>query len=207
MLNVKKLLFLGCSSLYLKFAPQTKKEEYILSGQLEATNETYAIAKIAGIKMCEAYNSQHDTNFISIIPTNLYGPNDHFDLETSYVLPALIRKFIEAIEEGIDEAVAWGIEKPTRGFLYAEDAAEGILLAAERYNKSDPVNLGSDLEISIKDLAELIDRLTGFKGKINWDRSKPDGQPRRKLDTNRAEREFGFKAELDFEEGLKRTIE
>ena len=125
--------------------------------------------------MCEAYNSQHDTNFISIIPTNLYGPNDNFDLKTSYVLAALIRKFIEAIEEGIDEAVVWGTGKPTRGFLYVEDAAEGILLAAERYNKSEPVNLGTDLEISIKDLAELIGRFTGFKGKISWDRSKPDG--------------------------------
>jgi GDP-L-fucose synthase len=138
---------------------------------------------------------------------NLYGPRDNFNPKSSHVIPALIRKFIEAIEEGREEVVVWGTGKPTRGFLYVEDAAEGILLAAERYNKSEPINLGTDLEISIKDLAELIGRLTGFKGKINWDKSEPDGQPRRKLDTTRAEKEFGFKARMDFGEGLKRTIE
>jgi len=134
-------------------------------------------------------------------------PKDNFDPNSFHVIPALIRKFIETIEEGREEVVVWGTGKPTRGFLYVEDAAEGILLAAERYNKNEPVNLGSDLEISIKDLAELFGRHTGFEGKISWDRSKPDGQPRRKLDTTRAEKEFGFKARMDFGEGLKRTIE
>lgn len=138
---------------------------------------------------------------------NLYGPRDNFNPKSSHVIPALIKKFVEAKDGGEDEVVCWGTGKPTRGFLYVEDAAEGILLATEKYNKSDPVNLGTDLEISIKDLAELIGRLTGFKGKIKGDTSKPDGQPRRRLGTSRAEREFGFKAKMDFEERLKRTIE
>ncbi|MBU2496291.1 MAG: NAD-dependent epimerase/dehydratase family protein, partial [Candidatus Omnitrophica bacterium] len=155
----------------------------------------------------QAYRAQYGFNSIFLLPLNLYGPKDNFNPRSSHVIPALIKKFIEAINRGDDEVVVWGTGKPTRGFLYVEDAAEGISLAAERYNKSEPVNLGSDLEISIKDLAELIGRLTGFKGEIIWDKSKPDGQPRRKLDTTRADKEFGFKARMDFEEGLKRTIE
>ena len=145
-------------------------------------------------------------NSIFLLPLNLYGPRDNFDPKSSHVIPALIRKFIEAREKGEDEVVDWGTGKPTRGFLYVEDAAEGILLATEKYNKSDSVNLGTDLEISIKDLAELIAKLVGFKGKIKWDTSKPDGQPRRRLDTSKAEREFGFKARMDFEEGINKTI-
>lgn len=150
---------------------------------------------------------QYGFNSIFLLPLNLYGPKDNFDPKSSHVIPALIRKFIEAKDRGENEVVCWGTGIPTRGFLYVEDAAEGILLAAGRYNKSGPVNLGTDLEISIKDLAELIVKLVGFKGKIRWDTSKLDGQPRRRLDTSRAEREFGFKAKMDFEEGLKRTIE
>jgi len=155
----------------------------------------------------QAYRTQYGFNSIFLLPLNLYGPGDNFNPKSSHVIPALIKKFVEAVEEGKDEVVCWGTGKPTRGFLYVEDAAEGILLAAEKYNKSDPVNLGTDLEISIKDLAELIANLVGFKGKIKWDTSKPDGQPRRKLDTSKAEREFGFKAKMDFEEGLKNTKE
>jgi len=143
----------------------------------------------------------------SLLPLNLYGPRDNFNPKSSHVIPALIKKFIGAKDRGEDEVIVWGTGKPTRGFLYVEDAAEGILLATEKYNKSDPVNLGTDLEISIKDLVELIAKLVEFKGKIKWDTSKPDGQSRRRLDTSRAEREFGFKAKMDFEEGLKKTIE
>jgi GDP-L-fucose synthase len=155
----------------------------------------------------QAYRTQYGFNSIFLLPLNLYGPRDNFDPRSSHVIPALIKKFIEAVEEEKKEVVCWGTGKPTRGFLYVEDAAEGILLAVEKYNKSDPVNLGSDLEISIKELAELVGRLVGFKGKIRWDTGEPDGQPRRRLDTSRAEKEFGFKASMDFEEGLKRTIE
>jgi len=155
----------------------------------------------------QAYRVQYGFNSIFLLPLNLYGPRDNFNPKSSHVIRALIRKFMEAKEEGKGEVVCWGTGKPTRGFLYVEDAAEGILLATEKYNKSAPVNLSTDLEISIKDLAELIGKLNGFNGKIIWDTSKPDGQLRRKLDTSRAEREFGFKAKMDFEEGLKRTIE
>jgi len=155
----------------------------------------------------QAYRAQYGFNSIFLLPLNLYGPRDNFNPKSSHVIPALIRKFIEATEEGREEVVVWGTGRPTRGFLYVEDAAEGILLAAEKYKKSDPVNLGTDLEISIKDLAELIARLVGFEGKIKWDTSKPDGQPRRRLDTGRAEQEIGFMAKTDFKEGLKRTIE
>lgn len=155
----------------------------------------------------QAYRAQYGFNSIFLLPLNLYGRRDNFDPKSSHVIPALIRKFIEAKDRGEDEVVVWGTGKPTRRFLYVEDAAEGILLATEKYNKSDPVNLGTDLEISIKDLAELIAKLAGFKGKIRWDTSKPDGQPRRRLDTSRAYWEFGFKAKIDFVEGTKKTIE
>ncbi|MBA7587381.1 GDP-L-fucose synthase [subsurface metagenome] len=155
----------------------------------------------------QTYRAQYGFNSIFLLPLNLYGPRDNFDPKSSHVIPALIRKLMEARDRGEEEVVCWGTGKPTRGFLHVEDAAEGILLATEKYNKSDPVNLGTDLEISIKDLAELIAKLVGFKGKIKWDTSKTDGQPRRKLDTSRAEREFGFRVKMDFEEGMKRTIE
>lgn len=205
--KIDKFVAIGTICAYPKFTPVPFKEEDLWNGYPEETNAPYGLAKKMMLVQSQAYRSQYGFNSIFLLPLNLYGPRDNFNPKSSHVIPALIRKFIEAIEEGREEVVVWGTGKPTRGFLYVEDAAEGILLAAERYNKSDPVNLGSDLEISIKDLAELIGRLTGFKGKINWDRSKPDGQPRRRLDTTRVEREFGFRAKMDFEEGLKRTID
>jgi GDP-L-fucose synthase len=206
-LKVDKFVAIGTICAYPKFTPVPFKEEDLWNGYPEETNAPYGLAKKMMLVQSQAYRSQYGFNSIFLLPLNLYGPRDNFNPKSSHVIPALIRKFIEAIEEGREEVVVWGTGKPTRGFLYVEDAAEGILLAVERYNKSYPVNLGSDLEISIKDLAELIGRLTGFKGKINWDKSKPDGQPRRKLDTTRAEKEFGFKSRMDFEEGLKRMIE
>jgi GDP-L-fucose synthase len=205
--KVDKFIAIGTICAYPKFTPIPFKEEDLWNGYPEETNAPYGLAKKMMLVQSQAYRAQYGFDSIFLLPLNLYGPRDNFDPKSSHVIPALIRKFIEAIEEGREKVVVWGTGKPTRGFLYVEDAAEGILLAAERYNKSDPVNLGSDLEISIKDLAELIGRLTGFKGKINWDRSKPDGQPRRRLDTTRAEREFGFRTKMDFEEGLKKTIE
>jgi len=205
--KVDKFIAIGTICAYPKFTPVPFKEEDLWNGYPEETNAPYGLAKKMMLVQSQAYRSQYGFNSIFLLPLNLYGPRDNFDPKSSHVIPALIRKFIEAIEEGREEVVVWGTGKPTRGFLYVEDAAEGILLATEKYNKSDPVNLGTDLEISIKDLAELIAKLVGFKGKIKWDTSKPDGQPRRKLDTSRAEREFGFKAKMDFEEGLKKTIE
>jgi GDP-L-fucose synthase len=205
--KVDKFVAIGTICAYPKFTPVPFKEENLWNGYPEETNAPYGLAKKMMLVQSQAYRSQYGFNSIFLLPLNLYGPRDNFNPKSSHVIPALIRKFIEAIEEGREEVVVWGTGKPTRGFLYVEDAAEGILLAAERYNKSEPINLGTDLEISIKDLAELIGRLAGFKGEIIWDKSKPDGQPRRKLDASRAEKEFGFKARLDFEEGLKRTIE
>ena len=205
--KVGKFVALGTICAYPKFTPVPFKEEDLWNSYPEETNAPYGLAKKMMLVQSQAYKAQYGFNSIFLLPLNLYGPRDNFDPKSSHVIPALIRKFIEAVERGEEEVVCWGTGKPTRGFLYVEDAAEGILLSTEKYNKSDPVNLGTDLEISIKDLAELIGRLCGFKGKIIWDTSKPDGQPRRRLDTSRAEREFGFKARMDFEEGLKRTIE
>ena len=205
--EVDKFVAIGTICAYPKFTPVPFKEEDLWNGYPEETNAPYGLAKKMMLVQSQAYRAQYGFNSIFLLPLNLYGPRDNFDPKSSHVIPALIKKFVEALEEGKDEVVCWGTGKPTRGFLYVEDAVAGILLAAEKYNKSDPVNLGSDLEISIKDLAELISKLVEFKGKIKWDISKPDGQPRRKLDTSRAEREFGFKAKMDFEEGLKRTIE
>ncbi len=205
--KVGKFVALGTICAYPKFTPVPFKEEDLWNGYPEETNAPYGLAKKMMLVQSQAYRAQYGFNSIFLLPLNLYGPRDNFDPKSSHVIPALIRKFIEAKDKCEKEVVVWGTGKPTRGFLYVEDAAEGILLATEKYNKSDPVNLGTDLEISIKDLAELIGRLTGFKGKIMWDASKPDGQPRRKLDTSRAEQEFSFKARMDFEEGLKKTIE
>ena len=204
--KVGKFVALGTICAYPKFTPVPFKEEDLWNGYPEETNAPYGLAKKMMLVQSQAYRVQYGFNSIFLLPLNLYGPRDNFDPKSSHVIPALIRKFMEAKDRRKKEVVCWGSGRPTRGFLYAEDAAEGILLATEKYNKSDPVNLGTDLEISIKDLAELIGRLVGFKGKIKWDTSKPDGQPRRKLDTSRAEREFGFKAKMDFEEGMKRTI-
>ena len=205
--EVDKFVAIGTICAYPKLTPVPFKEEDLWNGYPEETNAPYGLAKKMMAVQSKAYREQYGFNSIFLLPLNLYGPKDNFDPKSSHVIPALIKKFIEAKDKGENEVVVWGTGKPTRGFLYVEDAAEGILLATEKYNKSDPVNLGTDLEISIKDLAELISKLVRFKGKINWDTSKPDGQPRRRLDTSRAEREFGFVAKMDFEEGLKRTIE
>jgi GDP-L-fucose synthase len=204
--GVEKFLALGTVCAYPKYTPVPFREEDLWDGYPEETNAPYGLAKKMLLVQSQAYREQYGFNSIFLLPVNLYGPGDNFDLESSHVIPALIRKCIEAQERGDASIVAWGDGSPTREFLYVEDAAEGILLAAERYNKSDPVNLGSALEISIKELLETIARLTGFEGKIVWDTSRPNGQPRRKLDTRRAEREFGFRATTSFEEGLRRTI-
>ncbi|MBE3128061.1 MAG: GDP-L-fucose synthase [Actinobacteria bacterium] len=204
--KIDKFVAIGTICAYPKFTPVPFKEEDLWNGYPEETNAPYGLAKKMMLVQSQAYRVQYGFNSIFLLPLNLYGPGDNFDPKSSHVIPALIRKFIEAIEEGREEVVVWGTGKPTRGFLYVEDAAEGILLATEKYNKSEPVNLGSDLEISIKDLAELIAKFVGFKGNIRWDTDEPDGQPRRKLDISRAEQEFGFKAKMDFEEGLRRTI-
>jgi GDP-L-fucose synthase len=204
--KVDKFVAIGTICAYPKFTPVPFKEEDLWNGYPEETNAPYGLAKKMMLVQSQAYRMQYGFNSIFLLPLNLYGPRDNFNPKSSHVIPALIKKFAEAVEKGKNKVVCWGTGKPTRGFLYVEDAAEGILLAAEKYNKSEPINLGSDLEISIKDLVEIIAKLMGFKGKIKWDTSKPDGQPRRKLDTRRAEREFGFKATMDFVEGLKRTI-
>ena len=205
--KVGKFIALGTICAYPKFTPVPFKEEDLWNGYPEETNAPYGLAKKMMLVQSQSYRAQYGFNSIFLLPLNLYGPRDNFNPKSSHVIPALIRKFIEARDRGEEEVVVWGTGKPTRGFLYVEDAVEGILLAIEKYNKSDPVNLGTDLEISIKNLAELIAKLVGFKGNIRWDTDKPDGQPRRKLDISRAEQEFGFKAKMDFEEGLRRTIE
>lgn len=205
--GVDKFVAIGTVCAYPKFAPVPFKEEDLWNGYPEETNAPYGLAKKMLLVQSQSYRQQYDFNSIFLLPVNLYGPRDNFDLETSHVIPALIRKCTEAQERGDDHIVVWGDGSPTREFLYVEDAAEGIVLAAERYNSSEPVNLGSAFEISIKDLVELIVQLTGFEGSIIWDTSKPNGQPRRKLDTNKAERLFGFSARTDFEAGLRRTIE
>jgi len=205
--KVGKFIALGTICAYPKFTPVPFKEEDLWNGYPEETNAPYGLAKKMMLVQSQAYRIQYGFNSIFLLPLNLYGPGDNFNPKSSHVIPALIRKFIEAKGRGKEEVVCWGTGKPTRGFLYVEDAAEGILLATEKYNKSEPVNLGSDLEISIKNLAELITKLVGFKGNIRWDTGEPDGQPRRRLDISRAEQEFGFKAKMDFEEGMRRTIE
>ena len=192
---------------YPKFTPVPFKEEDLWNGYPEATNAPYGLAKKMLIVQSCAYRAQYGFNSVNLLPVNLYGPRDNFNPESSHVIPALIQKCVDATRNNDDEIIVWGTGKPTREFLYVEDCAEGILLAAQKYNKSEPVNLGTGVEISIKDLVKLIAKLTGFKGKIVWDTAKPDGQSRRCLDTSKAKREFGFKARMNFEEGLKRTIE
>jgi GDP-L-fucose synthase len=204
--GVEKYVAIGTVCAYPKFTPVPFKEEDLWNGYPEETNAPYGIAKKIQLVQAQAYRQQYGFNAIFLLPVNLYGPRDNFHLEHSHVIPALIRKMVDARIEGRDEIVVWGTGKPSREFLYVEDAAEGILLATEKYNKPDPVNLGSGMEITIRDLVNLIAELTGYDGKITWDTSKPDGQPRRCLDVSRAEREFGFKAKTDFREGLKRTI-
>jgi GDP-L-fucose synthase len=206
-MTVKKFVALGTICAYPKFTPVPFCEENLWNGYPEETNAPYGIAKKILQVQSAAYREQYGFNSIFLLPVNLYGPRDNFDLETSHVIPALIRKCVQANESGTKEIVCWGDGSPTREFLYVEDAAEAILLAAERYNKSDPVNVGAGFEITIHDLVNLIARLTNFKGRIVWDPSKPNGQPRRLLDISKAEKEFGFRAKVAFEEGLRRTIE
>ena len=205
--GVEKFIAIGTVCAYPKFTPVPFKEDDIWDGYPEETNAPYGLAKKMLLVQAQAYRQQYGFNAIFLLPVNLYGPRDNFDLESSHVIPALIRKFLEAQEAGVDEVEVWGDGSPTREFLYVEDAAEGILLATEKYNGAEPVNLGSGYEISIKDLAELIQRLTGYQGKLVWNSAKPNGQPRRGLDTTRAEAYFGFKASVSFEEGLRRTID
>ena len=205
--GVQKFVALGTVCAYPKFTPVPFREDDLWNGYPEETNAPYGLAKKMLLVQAQAYRQQYGFNTIFLIPVNLFGPGDNFDLESSHVIPALIRKCVEARDRGEPEVAVWGDGSPTREFLYVEDAAEGILLAAERYDGSEPVNLGSGREIRIKDLAETIARLTEFPGKIVWDASKPNGQPRRALDTSRAEALFGFRAQMPFEEGLRRTIE
>jgi len=205
--GVEKVVALGTICAYPKYTPIPFKEEHLWDGYPEETNAPYGLAKKMLLVQSQAYRQQYGFNSIFLLPVNLYGPGDNFDLASSHVIPALIRKCIEAKEQGADEIVAWGDGSPTREFLYVEDAAEGIALATQYYNRSEPVNLGSSFEISIKDLTELIARLTGFEGRVRWDTSKPNGQPRRKLDTTRAKEYFGFSAKTNFEDGLRKTID
>ncbi len=204
--GVDEFVAIGTVCAYPKQTPVPFKEENLWNGYPEETNAPYGLAKKMLLVQSQAYRQQYGFNSIFLLPVNLYGPGDNFDLQTSHVIPALIRKCIEARQREDDHVVVWGTGDPTREFLYVRDAAEGIILAAERYNASEPVNLGSGMEISIRDLVHLIARLVGFQGDIIWDRSKPDGQPRRCADTSKAERLFGFKARTSFEEGLRSTI-
>ncbi|MCI0661083.1 MAG: GDP-L-fucose synthase [Acidobacteria bacterium] len=204
--GVKKFIAAGTICAYPKFTPVPFREEDLWQGYPEETNAPYGLAKKMMLVQSQAYRDQYGFNSIFLLPVNLYGPRDNFDLNSSHVIPALIRKCVEAVENGEKEITCWGTGNATREFLYAGDCAEAILLAAEKYDKSDPVNIGAGFEISIGDLVEKIAHLTGFKGRIHWDTSQPDGQPRRSVDTRRAEREFGFRARINFDDGLKQTI-
>lgn len=206
---VKKLLFLGSSCIYPRMAPQPLKEEYLLTGPLEETNEAYAIAKIAGIRICKHYNQQYGTNFISVMPTNLYGTNDNFDLETSHVMPALIRKFHEAKVNNEPEVIVWGTGKPLREFLYVDDMADACVYLMENLSTDDIgefVNIGVGKDITIGELAELIKEIIGFEGKIKYDTSKPDGTPQKQLDVTKLN-SLGWKAKVSFRNGIEQTYE
>ncbi|MCK4781627.1 GDP-L-fucose synthase [Candidatus Parcubacteria bacterium] len=205
--GVEKFTALGTICVYPKFTSVPFKEQDLWNGYPEETNAPYGLAKKMLLVQSQAYRQQYGFNSIFLMPVNMYGPEDNFDPKSSHVIPALIKKVSEAKKEGRDYIEAWGTGKPTREFLYVEDGAEGIISATERYDKPEPINLGSEMEISIKDLVELICNLMNFKGQIRWDSSKPDGQPRRCLDVSKAEKEFGFKAKVDFEQGLKKTIQ
>jgi GDP-L-fucose synthase len=204
--GVKKLLFLGSSCIYPKLAPQPIKEEHLLTGPLEPTNEWYAIAKIAGIKMCQAYRRQYGCNFISAMPTNMYGPNDNFDLQSSHVLPALIRKFHEAKISNAATVTCWGTGTPLREFLYADDLARACLFLLENYNEEQFINIGFGSDVTIKQLAETVQRVVGFGGKIIWDTSKPDGTPRKLMDSSRLFA-LGWKPKVELEAGIKLAYE
>jgi GDP-L-fucose synthase len=200
--NISKLLFLGSTCIYPKFAPQPLKEDYLLSGVLEPTNEPYAIAKIAGIKMCESYRYQYGVNFISAMPTNLYGPNDNYDLNNSHVLPALLRKFHEAKVNNLEEVVVWGSGTPLREFLHVDDLADACLFLMQNYNEAEFVNVGTGIDISIKDLAILIKNIVGFQGNLVFDESKPDGTPKKLTDTSKINA-LGWNYKISLEEGIK----
>jgi len=204
--GVKKLLFLGSSCIYPKLAPQPLKEEYLLTGKLEPTNEWYAIAKIAGIKLCQAYRRQYGCDFVSAMPTNLYGPNDNYDLQSSHVLPALIRKFHEAKTSGASTISCWGSGSPLREFLYADDLARACVFLMENYSAEPFINVGFGRDISIRDLAELVKRAVGFEGETIWDRSKPDGTPRKLMDSSKI-LAMGWKPQVELEEGVKMAYE
>lgn len=205
--NIEKFVAIGTVCAYPNLTDVPFKEEDLWNGFPEITNAPYGIAKKILHVQSESYRKQYGFNSVFLLPVNLYGPGDHFHLEHSHVIPALIMKFVDAIENNIESVTVWGSGKPSREFLYVEDAAEGIILALENYNRSDPVNLGSSQEIRIIDLVDLIKDLTGYFGEIIWDHSKPDGQPRRKLDISKAEKEFGFRAKTKLDDGLKKTID
>ncbi len=202
--NVKKLIFLGSSCIYPKMAPQPIKEEFLLTSPLEKSNEAYAIAKIAGIKMCDYYNQQYNTKFISVMPTNLYGPNDNFHIENSHVLPALIRKFHEAKINNDKKIILWGTGKPKREFLHVDDLADALIFIMNNYKKLEMINIGTGEDLSIFSLAKTIKKIVGFKGKIEWDKTKPDGTPRKLLNIKRLN-ELGWHAKIDLNIGIKNT--
>jgi len=204
--KIEKFVAIGTICAYPKFTPVPFKEKDLWNGYPEETNAPYGLAKKMMLVQSQAYREQYSFNSIFLLPVNLYGPRDNFDSKSSHVIPALIKKCVDSINQGKNKIEVWGTGKPSREFIYVEDAAEGILLATEKYNKSDPINIGAGFEITIKDLVYLIVKLTGFKGKIIWDASKPDGQPRRMLDTSKANKEFNFKAKTGFEDGLNNTI-
>lgn len=204
--KTEKLLFLGSSCIYPKLAPQPLKEEYLLTGALEPTNEAYAIAKIAGLKMCEYFNRQHHTNFISAMPTNLYGINDNFNLQNSHVLPALIRKFIEAKKNNLETVEIWGTGSPLREFLYVDDLADASVFLMKNYTGNETVNVGTGEEVSILELAHLIKDIVGYEGTIIFDSSKPDGTPRKLLDVSKLQ-SMGWNHQVDLKEGIRRTID
>ena len=204
--QIQKFVALGTICAYPKYTPIPFREEELWSGYPEETNAPYGLAKKMMLVQSQAYREQYDFNSIFLLPVNLYGPRDNFNPESSHVIPALIKKCVDALEVRKSEIVIWGSGKPSREFLYVKDAAEGILLATEKYNNSDPINIGAGFEVSIKDLVDMIVKLTGFEGRVVWDSSKPDGQPRRMLDISKAEKEFGFKAKTSFEIGLKETV-
>ncbi len=205
--EIEKFVAIGTVCAYPKNIPVPFTEEDLWDGYPEETNAPYGIAKKMTLVQAQAYRQQYGFNAIYLLPVNLYGPGDNFDPETSHAVSALIKKCVDAIEAGANEITVWGTGKPTREYLYIEDAAEGIILATENYNKPEPINLGSGFDISIKELANLVAKLAGFQGEIVWDTTKPDGQPKRLFDTSKAGKEFGFKAKTGFEEGLKKTVE
>lgn len=204
--KVKKLLFLGSSCIYPKLAPQPLKEEHLLTGLLEQTNEPYAIAKIAGIKLCDAYRAQYGDNFISVMPTNLYGPNDNYDLKTSHVLPALMRKFIEAKKKNSPEVVLWGTGSPLREFMHVDDLADACYFLMENFNEAGFLNVGTGVDLSIYELAQKIKDVVGYEGKIVQDTSKPDGTPRKLMDVNKL-RKVGWEAKIDLDKGLRMVFD